>query len=843
MLTPRIISGLCLSTAILGSTLPAQGTPIYRRVAKDHVNNLESTLWDPVLGDFDGDGDLEAMDRFGRLTDNHSGRFVPFPYSFPTVQCPLRAVDFDGDGRDDILDISWRSSPMAEIGVSLNRFPFTFRRTQLSFLPAGRLKALAVGDWDGDGDQDILLSNGSYRDPMIQLVNDGSGTFTDGTTARMPPPSAGFRGIWPADIDGDGDLDLIISDDRNGRRLAVMINGGGGVFAAPDATRFTGVTATAIFAVTDIDVDGDQDLVSNRDVLHNNAGFFTPTSTPLIPVKGSTTHVRMVDMDSDGDSDAWIEFTTHDVSTWFENPGNGGTFTRTTARVPSLRRNSAHVAITDTDGDGRMDVLSVGDRIGVLLGQPGGDLIDLAPEAPVDWAYGDYDGDGFTDSLFTRGFSLLLMRQNDGVGGFEERIAITGFSATYVWNQADMDGDGDLDLLVEGPWPSHTAKVMINDGTGSFQLLTGAVPANIADVRWSHFEDLDGDGDRDLLVHYGPWNKLGNFAILQNNGSGRLSANPSWQIPALSGRNLVGTVFDADGDGDVDCVVGDDDPVLYQNDGSGQMVAVVGALPPRFVTASVRPTILAPADLDGDGDTDLLTIYTSRTLLGRRPAEYGALYQNDGSGTFTVTRTFAGPDEWWDGHLVDVDDDGDEDLVVTRKTSLGASRTVIDIYDNDGKGTLTLGTRQLVGLDGLFYGKFIDVDDDGDLDFVGGSGRAGVFTNLTRQLVSRVVPRLGGTLELELPNATQNAIAAFLLLSPASLRQPLDIPDLGRLVADPAIGVSVSLYNGFRTMPLCYRIQIPNTPALAGLEIYAQAIADVWRQPRLTNTIRERVAF
>ena len=121
------------------------------------------------------------------------------------------------------------------------------------------------GDIDGDGDLDIIVLN---RGQDLVLINDGGGFFTDQTAARFPVTADTSRGGGLADLDGDGDLDLVVANSRN-EPVALYINRRG-VFTAADfgAVPLANETDTGLELV-DLDEDGD------LDVYVPNAGAFT----------------------------------------------------------------------------------------------------------------------------------------------------------------------------------------------------------------------------------------------------------------------------------------------------------------------------------------------------------------------------------------------------------------------------------------------------------------------------------------------------------------------------------------------------------------------------------------
>jgi hypothetical protein len=231
----------------------------------------------------------------------------------------------------------------------------------------------------------------------------------------------------------------------------------------------------------------------------------------------------------------------------------------------------------------------------------------------------------------------------------------------------DLDDDGDLDLLLANKIdPARQAVGLIyvlrNDGSArapAFRL-EGVLPVGATYHPAPAFGDLDGDGDLDLLL--GSWSaRVGYYRNDGSRSAAAFTVIDSAMITITRGSNTTPALGDVDGDGDLDLFVGEASGALnfYRNDG--------GAAAPRFVLESDafdgidvgRRSAPALADVDGDGDLDLLVGSDAGGVT---------LFRNDGSRAvprFLRDRRlaldvppFAAP------ALGDLDGDGDLDLVV-----------------------------------------------------------------------------------------------------------------------------------------------------------------------------------
>jgi len=210
----------------------------------------------------------------------------------------ILALDWDNDGDLDIFAIQG-SSPLAPSEVYRNDGNFQFTE-----LTSGGLAGITPNqgatdtDYDGDGDVDVLAA--SRRGVMYLLKNSGNGTFT-----QVVPSSIGINhkagdGISTADVDNDGDLDLLLTSDEAGH---LYINLGNGTFAFRQSFSSTN---GYMGSLGDLDNDGDLDLVfAGDEVAYLNDGAGNFSAGPAIPTAGinDPRAIAMSDIDNDGDLD------------------------------------------------------------------------------------------------------------------------------------------------------------------------------------------------------------------------------------------------------------------------------------------------------------------------------------------------------------------------------------------------------------------------------------------------------------------------------------------------------------------------------------------------------------
>ena len=348
--------------------------------------------------------------------------------------------DFDGDGIDDLFLSVW-SPEQRKMDTRLYRirgreFSDVTPQTGIA-LPEGAAFA-TFADFDNDGRLDLFTIGGDQRPHLFR--NDGKGKFQDvSATSGISNAGGARKGVF-VDLDHDGDLDLILV---GGPSLFFYRNNADGTFTemAKDVGLTTPVASTNDAAFADFDDDGRIDLFvvgANGAALYRNAGnrqLSNAIASSGIDVKSGAA-VAVGDYNNDGSFDVFIAGTKGTPSTLWVNDGTG-----------KFRR------------DSRSDnVLKTLDAIGVS-----------------EVAFTDFDNDGWLDIVVVGGAAngggVRLLR-NDGTGRFVDRSSIlppTAQSATSVI-AADVDADGDQDLLLGGPTGVRLLRNLGANGSLSMQV-------------------------------------------------------------------------------------------------------------------------------------------------------------------------------------------------------------------------------------------------------------------------------------------------------------------------------------------------------------------------------------
>jgi hypothetical protein len=305
---------------------------------------------------------------------------------------------------------------------------------------------------------------------------------------------------------------------------------------------------------------------------------------------------------------------------------------------------------------------------------------------------------------------------------------VTAAGESSVPTFVDVDGDGDRDLVLGGI--DAQLEYYRNQGSGNFVQQTGAGnpfagfdAGSSATATAPAAIDIDGDGDFDLVVG----SNYGDLVLLRNDGPGNWT-NQSFLPGVAVSRFSVPTAYDIDGDGFDDLVLGNNYGFLYgfRNNGSGSFTELTGPQD-RFAGIEVGE-FAAPSffDIDGDGDEDL--------LVGAYDGTVSVFANANGSFAATQNHPFAGFD--FDSipafAFVDLDGDGDLDAVVGEESGpLRVFRNTTStpggpIEGSPGADTLN-GTAGNDAINGLGGDDSIFAQQGGDDQLDGGEGDDGLY--------------------------------------------------------------------------------------------------------------------
>jgi hypothetical protein len=645
------------------------------------------------------------------------------------------SADFNGDGAPDVAYARYDFF-QNKMAVQLNLGDGTMTKAT-SITATANSNDIAAGDIDADGDQDIVVvaEGSSLTNTVIDLyLNDGAGRFTHLTAAG----GHGAQRVALADLNGDGSLDLAMTNYTSQKTVSVLFGNGNGTFQ-PETLYQVGANTTGV-VVADLDGDGARDIAvgwydniflkSHLALLMNDAtGHFTMSKNLLLSNVGSPV-VAAADFNGDGLQDLAAAGSASNQHIVLLNQGNLS-FIQTAYRAGPT---STNLRAADVDADGDPDLVSANlgsTATGTLsyLKNRGDATFALAISIdegaqPSDVDVADFNGDGRPDlAVANSGGTTGDLQPQRANGTFANPPIYFGVSGEFGLDttSADFNKDGDVDMALSeiDPFSGGNDQVAIfeNDGTGAMTMVQTLPSGTDSHAKSVFASDLNGDGAPDLL--WTPEGFTGRYmlAVSLNDGNGSFGGVTTYSLRS-NGTGHV-TTADVDGDGDQDAVVANDrGPTsigILLNNGSGTFQSDYAVEMGEFQEMAVG------VDLNGDGLPDLAAVDPKAGGSGTAVmVAFGT-----GGGLFGPATNYTvgnGPREIAAG---DFNGDGHPDLVTGNEggddISTFAPETT-SVLLNGGNGTFssisTLPSESISRYFNEFAVAVGDVDGNGALDIV-----------------------------------------------------------------------------------------------------------------------------
>jgi hypothetical protein len=557
------------------------------------------------LADFNGDGKRDVIclaalsgdpgesyvtvlfnDGTGGLINRHD-----YPVGENANSGGVDVGDYDDDGHVDFAV----ASLMTGVHVYRNTGNGEFALWANVAVALGPTR-IASADFNGDGRLDLIIGN---TDAAQVYLNNGTG-FTAGVFLDNFPDTV--QGIATGDFDNDGQPDFALT----GRRLSVYRNLGGGASFAKTAY-LAGENQVGI-KTADMDGDGNLDItVSNY--LANSVSVYSNDGTGNFPGKrewgvgwAPNSH-GIGDVNADGRPDI-VAAASQLSQTTVNVVLNAGQRNYIARRDYGMLGAAWGVGIADFDRDGDRDVVSPAaisnaDGPFIFYGNPDGTLQDgiqienWGNNFPTDVAVGDFNDDSWPDfvtSIFSPG-NRIRVSINQGNGTFLPSVSYEAGGNPSGVGIGDLNADGNLDIVnSNGSQLDNTISVFIGNGDGTFQpqvvVPVGFRPSDVL------LADFDRNGRSEVIVTH-----FGSSAIyyLKPDANGVLGPPEIINVGAAQ-NNAVAADFD--NDGWLDAMVAAGNAVFLRNNQDG------GFLPP--VTTSVPAGYIEAGDWDQDGLMDIV---------------------------------------------------------------------------------------------------------------------------------------------------------------------------------------------------------------------------------------------
>ena len=460
----------------------------------------------------------------------------------------------------------------------------------------------------------------------------------------LPTESTQQTAALVLDIDRDGVNDFVIGS-REGAPSMVWYrrdSQGWTRYLIDDAV----LPIEAGGASHDIDGDGDLDIVMGADYSGNQVWWWenpypdfnpdTPWTRRLIKNEGANKHHDQMFADADGDGRVELVFWNQNASALMlaeipDDPRNTEPWTYT----PIYAGEGEGLALADIDGDGQPDLLAAGRWFKHNGGTDFTPYVIDDSQAEARIAAGDLVEGGHPEVVMVPGDFVGPLRWYECRGdptdpACWEPHELLDFEVDHGHSLQiiDMNGDGHLDIFVaemrvDGNNADAGMWIFLGDGQGNFQRRDVAQGYGNHESRAA---DLDGDGDMDILGKPHNWDtpRLDIWINTPLPERGPLPLT-EWERHVIDAEKPWRSVFitpaDINGDGQVDIITGG---WWYENPGTP------GGAWTRHVIGAPLDNMAAVYDFDGDGDMDILG------TTGRVASEHFVWAQNDGAGRFTI---------------------------------------------------------------------------------------------------------------------------------------------------------------------------------------------------------------
>ncbi len=741
---------------LLDFVLTGAGTLKYAGIYKNNGNKTFSEQTGITLhgversavawGDYDNDNDLDLI-MLGR--DDNSNKITRL---------------YRNDGNNSFVEQSY---------------------TELVGLESG---SVAWGDYDNDGFLDILMTGVEASNNRISIIyrNNGNGIFTEQSDIDLTGVYLG-SGSW-GDFDNDGDLDILIAGRTNNETLISRIyeNNGNNIFSEQTGIFITGVYNGSV-SWADCDNDSDLDiLISGQDIsgtyitklFKNN--IVKLNSVPAAPQNLSYTvnpnSMILFNWDRVKTDETSLKSLSYNMkigrvsgATHFLSPQSASSGFR---KIPEMGNTQLDTSFLfyyhwDTLYFARVQAIDNSFKGGAFSNEI---QFNITPHQPSDliginksntsillkWKRGNgtrcivFAREGTTGTAspanFTTYYGNSVFAEGSPIGttgwfciykGESDTVLLSGLNPSKNYRIHAIELQGGTGSEVYASVSSATNTGTFSTASFTQQQIMGLTDAGASSVTWG---DYDNDGDLDLLLTGGFFVEIAGLVpitsagLFTNNGDNTFTRLALFDSPLVHSGSTSWADYDNDGYLDI-LISGNAETALvtkiFRNNNGIDFSEQAQIVLPQVCYSS-----LAWADYDNDDDLDLLVSGATSLNTSRDPVSI--LYRNNGSGIFEeqwwvpLPQVYNSAVDWGD-----YDKDGYVDILLTGATgNYNDNQPVSKVYRNNRDSTFTEMTE--INLTDVYEGsvKWVDFDNDSDLDIFLCGATSSVYSD--KQPVSKI---------------------------------------------------------------------------------------------------------
>ena len=542
----------------------------------------------------------------------------------------IATADFDNDGDLDFVvasnmyrGIEWFENTDGLGTVNLPKY----------ISSNSDVSGIYCADIDSDSDIDIVIIQYSN---IIWFKNDGQGNFSSGEI--ITDEIVNGTQCFIIDIDGDNDND-ILSASAGDNKIAWYENTDGlGTFGAQQIICDTSSYANIVFAA-DIDNDGDKDVITALNT--TTLCWYENNNTSFLQCNIISDTINIINIDiGDINNDGSIDIVLAGINTffWFENDGLGDFFT-TEIINPTPSFSAKNIKLADTDNDGYLDIFtSTSTKMSLFENTGGGtntwteQIINSYLNETYNFDIADIDGDNDKD-LLCASFTADKLLWNENINNNFSTIHqfLESIIQPMFVSAADLDNDGKKDIIYAGGYSSSRKVSWVKNINNEFETVE-TITTVVDSPFYCNGIDVNNNGINDVVV-------AGNSKIywFENDGNANFNGNLIYSAPGIK----FASTYYVNNDNFIDIVFIRDSLIYWlKNDGTGNFNSEI--LIPNI--AGGIPNDVNVADIDGDNDKDLVIGYKQKVIWlentdGNETFSSEKMINNQMSADFTLVKT------------------------------------------------------------------------------------------------------------------------------------------------------------------------------------------------------------